>query len=83
MKQPMQMQPLYCPSKRTSFFGANYVSLPSPCQDVCSEHFQEEKEEKIDDEFIWKFRPGFGDIDLYPEVNNGRHFVLLTLQDMI
>ena len=41
--------------------------------------FKKKKEEKIDDEFIWKFRPGFGDIDLYPEVNNGRHFVLFDL----
>ena len=26
--------------------------------------FKKKKEEKIDDEFIWKFRPGFGDIDV-------------------
>jgi acyl-CoA thioesterase FadM len=30
-------------------------------------------------EFEWRIRPGFGDIDLYPEVNNGRHFVLFDL----
>ena len=41
--------------------------------------FKKKKDENIEDEFIWKFRPGLGDIDLYPEVNNGRHFVLFDL----
>ena len=27
----------------------------------------------------FKFRPGFGDIDVYPEVNNGRHLVFCDL----
>ena len=29
--------------------------------------------------YIWTFRPGLADIDVYPEVNNGRHFVLFDL----
>ena len=31
------------------------------------------------EEHVWTLRPGFGDIDLYPEVNNGRHFVFFDL----
>jgi len=30
-------------------------------------------------EHAWKVRPGLGDVDMYPEVNNGRHFVLFDL----
>ena len=30
-------------------------------------------------EHVFRIRPGFGDADLYPEVNNGRHFVLFDL----
>ena len=29
--------------------------------------------------YIWTFRPGLADLDVYPEVNNGRHFVLFDL----
>lgn len=30
-------------------------------------------------EYVFRIRPGLGDADLYPEVNNGRHFVLFDL----
>ena len=30
-------------------------------------------------EHVWLMRPGLTDIDVYPEVNNGRHFVLFDL----
>lgn len=30
-------------------------------------------------EHVWVMRPGLNDIDVYPEVNNGRHFVLFDL----
>ncbi len=33
----------------------------------------------IEKEYLFHFRPGIGDIDLYPEVNNGRHFVFCDL----
>ena len=29
--------------------------------------------------YTWTFRPGLADLDVYPEVNNGRHFVLFDL----
>lgn len=29
--------------------------------------------------YVWKVRPGIADMDVYPEVNNGRHFVLFDL----
>ena len=29
--------------------------------------------------YVWSFRPGIADLDVYPEVNNGRHFVLFDL----
>ena len=29
--------------------------------------------------YVWTFRPGLADLDVYPEVNNGRHFVLFDL----
>ena len=29
--------------------------------------------------YIWTFRPGLADLDVYPEVNNGRPFVLFDL----
>ncbi len=31
------------------------------------------------EEQTWRVRPGIWDIDVYPEVNNGRHFVLFDL----
>jgi len=34
---------------------------------------------KIDDESILHLRAGFTDIDMYPEVNNGRHLTLMDL----
>ena len=34
---------------------------------------------KIDDESILYLRSGFSDIDMYPEVNNGRHLTLMDL----
>ena len=30
-------------------------------------------------EHTFTLRPGLGDVDLYPEVNNGRHFVLFDM----
>ena len=33
----------------------------------------------IEKEYRFHFRPGIGDIDVYPEVNNGRHFVFCDL----
>ena len=33
----------------------------------------------LDEEFQWSFRPLVGDLDLYPEMNNGRHFVMFDL----
>ena len=29
--------------------------------------------------YVWTLRPGLADLDVYPEVNNGRHFVLFDL----
>ena len=37
------------------------------------------KVEDVTQKYIFNFRPGLGDIDLYPEVNNGRHFVFCDL----
>ena len=52
---------------------------PSPIEDG---HFGTSSESRvfnIDKEYHFKFRPGFGDIDVYPEVNNGRHLVFCDL----
>jgi acyl-CoA thioesterase FadM len=37
------------------------------------------KVEDVTQKYTFHFRPGLGDIDLYPEVNNGRHFVFCDL----
>ena len=41
--------------------------------------FRKQEVFDIDKEYHFHFRPGFGDIDVYPEVNNGRHFVFCDL----
>jgi len=41
--------------------------------------FRKQEVFDIDKEYLFHFRPGFGDIDVYPEVNNGRHFVFCDL----
>ena len=41
--------------------------------------FRKQEVFNIDKEYHFQFRPGFGDIDVYPEVNNGRHFVFCDL----
>ena len=41
--------------------------------------FRKQEVFNIDKEYHFQFRPGFGDIDVYPEVNNGRHLVFCDL----
>ena len=41
--------------------------------------FRKQEVFDIDKEYLYHFRPGIGDIDLYPEVNNGRHLVFCDL----
>ena len=46
---------------------------------VLGNFFRKQQVFDIEKEYRWNFRPGFGDIDVYPEVNNGRHFVFCDL----
>ena len=41
--------------------------------------FRKKQSFDIEREYRWSFRPGLGDIDVYPEVNNGRHYVFCDL----
>ena len=41
--------------------------------------FRKKQSFDINREYHWSFRPGLGDIDVYPEVNNGRHLVFCDL----
>ena len=41
--------------------------------------FRKQEVFDIDKEYHFHFRPGLGDIDVYPEVNNGRHFVFCAV----
>jgi len=41
--------------------------------------FRSSRHLNITDEFLWSFRPMLGDLDVYPEMNNGRHFVMFDL----
>ena len=41
--------------------------------------FRKKQAFDIEREYRWSFRPGLGDIDVYPEVNNGRHYVFCDL----
>ena len=55
-----------------------HVPLPSPIEDDTGTSSESKRSFNIDKEYHFQFRPGF-DIDVYPEVNNGRHFVFCDL----
>ncbi len=46
---------------------------------VLGNFFRKQEVFDIEKEYRWNFRPSFGDIDVYHEVNNGRHFVFCDL----
>ena len=41
--------------------------------------FRSRRRLDFEQEFCWSFRPLLGDLDVYPEMNNGRHFVMFDL----
>ena len=60
-----------------------HVPLSSIVEDGNWKLVSQETVIRYQSEYHWSFRPGLGDIDVYPEVNNGRHLYFVILQDTI